>query len=311
MGRDPAGAVAVVGSLAMDFTAFAGRFPRVGETLVGDAFTMVPGGKGGNQAIAAARQGARTSMIGCVGRDLLGDQVLDTLRADQVDTGHILRSEQTQTGVAHIVVDGAGDNAIIAVPLANTELTPAHIDACADVIAAADVLLVQLEIPIESVAHALRIATSAGTMTILNPAPARQLSDELLLDVDVVMPNETEAEILTSTSVREVADAEEAALALARRGIGEVVITLGDRGAIYHVGGRSELVRPYDVDAVDATAAGDAFCGAFAAGIARGDTRRAALEYAAAAGALAVTVEGASSSLPTLEDVERLHRSRS
>jgi ribokinase len=300
--------VVVVGSLSMDFTAIAPRLPQLGETVLGDEFLMVPGGKGNNQALAAARQGASIAMIGCIGADSLGDAIIDVVRAERIDPSSVIRDATHDTGIAQIMVDANGDNVIVVVPRANHALDAARVGAQRHLIAEAKVLLVQLEIPLDAVAAALGHARAAGVTTILNPAPASSLPDDLLALVDICVPNETEAESLTTRTVDDPDAAVEAGRALLARGVGAALVTLGSRGAVYVDADRRIDVAPFEVAAIDATAAGDAFCGALAASLAADDTMEAALRRASAAGALATTVRGASPSLPDAADVDALVR---
>jgi ribokinase len=300
--------VVVVGSLAMDFTTMAPRLPQPGETVLGDEFLMVPGGKGSNQAVAVARQGASTAMIGCIGGDALGDAIVEVHRAEGIDPSSLTRDAAHDTGIAQIMVDGGGENVIVVVPRANHALDAARVDAQQRLIAGAKVLLVQLEIPLDAVVAALGHARAAGVTTILNPAPAASLPDDLLAMVDICVPNETEAEVLCLRPVDDLDGAVEAGRMLLARGVGAALVTLGPRGAVYVDADRHCEVDPFRVDAVDATAAGDAFCGAFAAALAADLTVEAALRRASAAGALATTVRGASPSLPDAAAVDALVR---
>ena len=303
---EPRAEVVVVGSAAIDFTARAPRLPRRGETVLGNGFLVVPGGKGNNQAIAAARQGASTAMVACIGTDDLGDAIVALHHEEGMGTSAVERDPRHPTGVAHIMVDDAGDNLIVVVPRANHALDPALVGRHKDLVASATVVLAQLEIPLESVEAALRIARAAGATTLLNPAPARELPSRLLELVDVCMPNETEAAMLSGRPVAGPDDAAQAAAVLVARGCRAVVVTLGSQGAVcVDAHGRLDIA-PFTVDAVDATAAGDAFCGTFAAALARGDSRADALRRAAAAGALATTLAGAVPSLPDAAAVDAM-----
>lgn len=301
------GSVVVVGSLTMDFTARAVRMPERGETVLGDGFTMVPGGKGANQAVCAARQGATVAMVGCVGDDSTASLITAGLSAEGDRLQSFLTRVAGPSGVAHIVVDHAGDNRIIMVPLANSKLTPDIVARHAWLIGRASVLLVQLEVPVDAVSAALVIAKGAGVTTILNPAPARTLETELLSMCDLVVPNETEAELLSDHDASTYEGALKAARRLQDMGAREVVVTRGAAGSLYLDAAGIDLAVPaFPVTSVDATAAGDAFCGGLAAGLADGLGMRCALQRAAACGALATTVPGALPSLPRREAVDEL-----
>jgi ribokinase len=290
--------VVVVGSLSMDLTASATRLPSPGETVIGSSFTMVPGGKGNNQAITCARQGVATAMVGRVGRDVFGDAVRAQLVREGVDVSHLLTDLSVPTGIAHITVDAAGQNSIIIVPLSNHALTVQDVMEAATLIAGASVLLVQLEVQLEVVRAALETAKRTGTTTMLNPAPALELPDELLSMVDICVPNELEAAALTRMRVDDAASAIDAAGALHARGCGAVVVTLGSKGSVYLDKEQALEVPALSVPVVDTVAAGDAFCGAFASALARGSDVEACLVRATATGALAVGVPGATPSLP-------------
>jgi len=296
--------VAVVGSCNVDFTARVQNFPQRGETVLGDRFTMVPGGKGENQAVAAARQGADTTLVGCIGTDVLGDLVIAALVDDGIDTAHLHRSPDQPTGIAQIVVDDRGDNTIVVAPLANHALDPARIGDASDLLRSARVVLAQLETPLDSVTAAFELGRSGGATTILNPAPALPLPDLTL--VDIIVPNETEAAALTGETVGDAAGARRAAAVLRARGAAAALVTLGDQGAVWDDGTRVIDVEPFAVAAIDATAAGDAFCGALAAALAAEAPIETALVRAAAAGALATTGAGALPSLPTAAAVNAL-----
>jgi len=298
--------VVVVGSLNMDLATAAPRLPRAGETLLGTQFSMTPGGKGNNQALACVRQGAATAMVGRVGDDPFATQILGLLQAHGVDTGQVSRNHQMGTGIAQIVVGGAGENSIVVVPLANSTLDPAAIGNARELLSGARVLLTQLEIPLPAVTAALAMGRALGLTTMLNPAPARELDQELLSLVDICVPNQVEATTLTGEDTGTVAGAVRAARNLCDRGCGAAVVTLGERGCVWADRDGDFEMAAIPVAAVDTVAAGDAFCGALAAALSAGRSLRLALERATAAGALATTVRGATSSLPTREAVDRM-----
>lgn len=290
----------------MDLTAETAVLPSAGETVIGSSFTMVPGGKGNNQAVTCARQGVETAMIGRVGSDQFGEAIRAQLVAEQVDLSYLTTDPDVASGIAHITVDSTGQNFIIIVPRSNHALEAGHILQAAPLIQDASVLLVQLEVRLEVVRAALDIARRAGTTTMLNPAPALELDNDLLSMVDICLPNEVEAATLTHMLVEDAAGAIRAAEQLLRRGCGAVVVTLGERGSIYVDSERVFEVPALPVPVVDTVAAGDAFCGAFASSLARGAKLETALERATAAGALAVGVRGATPSLPQAEGVDEL-----
>jgi ribokinase len=295
--------ILVIGSINIDLVVRAPRFPKPGETIRGGDLLTAAGGKGANQAVAAARQGASVAMLGRVGSDNSGDQLLAGLKADGVDTRLMLRGE-TPTGTAMIVVDDQGQNTIIVAPGANDAVTPADVvpDALADV----RLVLFQLEIPVETVLHAARIAKQQGVMVILNPAPARQIPDELIRLADYLLPNETELNLLTGKPVQDVQSAEAAARALIEKGARTVIVTLGANGALLVTSDRAVHVPAFQVNVVDTTAAGDAFIGGFAAALLSGADLEQAVRYGNASGALATTKFGAQPSLPTRDLVLRL-----
>ncbi len=297
--------VTVVGSLNVDLVARAARLPAAGETIIGTASLAVEGGKGLNQAVAAARLGAPTAIVGLVGDDPFGDQLLALLAAEGIDASGIGRAHGTGTGVAHITVDDAGRNTIVVVPRANAMLTEDLMAEHWSVVTGAAAVLVQLEIPLATVRATLVRARAAGAMTILNPAPAADLDDSLLGLCDLVVPNETEAAALTGLDTSVDRGARAAAAALVERGAGRAVVTLGERGAVWMAAdGAAGQVIAFPVTPVDSTAAGDAFCGALAAALAAGSGLEAALQRASVAGALATTAVGAVTSLPTAAAVD-------
>ena len=386
--------VTVVGSLNIDLVSRAPRYPQQGETLIGDAFDIFTGGKGFNQATAAARLGADVTLIGCIGTDSFGEMLLSAMSAEQLD-GRIKRAE-VGTGVATIVVEPNGENSIIVVPRANMALTPADIEEAAPCIAEAEVLLLQLETPIAASERAAEIAKANGTTVLLNPAPAQPLPDSFLAHVDILVPNESEAALLTGMPVTNVEEAVSAArrlmttetsvtpavargpvprdrsaqtspgsvargpvprdrseqtspgsvargpvprnrsvqtspgpvargpvprgpapgpvargpvprdASLANTEIPAIVLTLGERGALLLTAEMSEVIPALLVDVVDTTGAGDAFCGALATALASGESLREAVRFANVAGAAAVTILGATPSMPTREQLKKI-----
>ena len=306
--------VTVVGSLNIDLVCHASRRPDKGETLIGDAFDIFTGGKGFNQATAAARLGAEVTLVGSIGADPFGEILFAAIENEHIDSRFVRRRTDIGTGVATIVVEPDGDNSIIVVPRANMALTIADIDAAVDCIADADVLLLQLETPIAASEHAAAIAKQHGTTVVLNPAPAQPLPDSLLKYVDILTPNQSETELLSGMKVSSQEEANRAAEVLHTRMVDTantaVVLTLGEQGALMLTGTTSEHVSALPVEPVDTTGAGDAFCGALATALASGETLRPAVEFANAAGAAAVTVIGATPSMPTRAKIGRLLKSR-
>ena len=299
--------VTVVGSLNMDLVARAPRLPQPGETLAGRTFAQVAGGKGGNQAVAAARLGAQVSMLGCVGADANGAQLRAGLEAEGIDCS-ALETGREATGVALIVVDDASQNAIVIVAGSNGEVTPATIDRHESMLASADVVICQLETPPATVHAALAAARRLGKTVILNPAPATgPLPADWLPLIDYLIPNELEAATLTGLPVDSPEDAARAAAALRAAGARNVLVTLGARGVHAALDGAD--ARMYDapkVKAVDTTAAGDTFIGGFAARLAQGDSVDAAIRFAQRAAALSVTRAGAQPSIPRRAEVDAL-----
>lgn len=300
--------VVVVGSSNTDMVVKTAHLPKPGETVVGGTFVMAPGGKGANQAVAAARLGAKTTFIAKVGDDLFGRQAVAGYEQEGIDTGWVLRDPQRATGVALILVDDRGENMISVASGANEALSPEDIDRAAEAIRSADIVVMQLETPLATVCRAAEIAAAAGVPVILDPAPApsQPLPEELLRHITYLKPNESEAERLTGIAVVDQATAQAAADRLLAAGPKCVVVTLGTRGAlVVEQAGRGLMVPPHPVSAVDSTAAGDAFCGAWAVALARGESPLAAARFAAVAGALAASRMGAQPSLPTEAEVRR------
>jgi len=331
--------ILVIGSINMDLVARLSQPPVPGQTTLAEDFAMVPGGKGANQAVAASRLGGAVSLIGRVGADSFGQVLLESLRGAGVKGEGVRRDPQAPSGLAMITVTAGGENTIVVVPGANGRVTPADVEERLDLLAGADVLLLQLEIPLETVLYAARRARELGKLVILDPAPARPLPGSWAKLVDIITPNESEAEVLTGISIRGLSDAQQAAGRLLAEGFPRVIIKLGAKGALLAeatssaVGGPSRLAGgsgqappeltpqelasnpklaryrhfpAFSVPALDTTAAGDAFNAALAVYLGEGKTLEEAVFFANAAGALAATRVGAQPSLPYRREVEEL-----
>jgi len=296
--------VVVVGSSNIDFTATVDRLPGRGETVLGHQFAQSFGGKGANQAVAATRAGAEVVFLSKLGMDANGILMERHLAAQGLARHVILRDDQASTGVAMILVDRAGDNQIAVVPGSNGQFTPEEMRRNATLMDGAQVLLVQMEIPMETVQEALALAKRLGLITILNPAPAYPLSADLLRLVDILTPNESEARTLAGS-----ADLSEAGRVLMARGVGTVVVTCGAEGALMCCRNGVTHVSAFLVESIDSTGAGDAFNGALACAVAEGAGLERAMEVANAAGALATTMRGAQESMPFKREIDLLCRS--
>ena len=292
------GKIIVIGSSNTDMVIKAERLPLPGETILGGKFFMFPGGKGANQAVAAARLGSQVALVTRTGNDVFGRQALSQFREEGIDTSLISTDEEYPSGVALIAVDAQAENIIVVAPGANMQLTPKHIDKALAGSATAEVALLQLEIPIDTVSHAVRRLWERGSKVILNPAPAQPLPDELFACLHLITPNETEAEILTGIRVVDLATATEAASRLRQKGVQQVVLTLGAKGAFVLTDTVAGMIPAPEVEAVDTTAAGDVFNGALAVGIAEDMPLERAVLFACRAAAIAVTRMGAQASAP-------------
>lgn len=303
---DGRGWIAVVGSLNADVSVWMGSVPRPGETALGTRAALYAGGKGANQAVQAARVGARAQLVGRIGRDVLGEVVAASIAEAGVGLDCVVRDSEAGTGVASIWIDGSGENRIVVAPGANGRLSAADVEAGRQAIAGAGLVACQLEVPLEAVERASQIAREHGVPLLLNPAPARALPASLLRTVEWLVPNAVEAEVLSGVGVTGVESGLAAARALRALGPRGVVVTLGPLGAVVSAPGVEEHVPPVPVaNVVDTTAAGDAFCGALAAELARGVGVGDAVRFAAAAGAVAVGVAGAQPSLGDRVAIER------
>lgn len=284
----------------MDLVAHAPRHPQAGETILGGDFATFPGGKGANQAVAAARLGASVRMIGRVGADSFGEALLQTLARDGVDTTRVRRDPESPTGVALIVVDANGQNTIVVAGGANAMLTPEDVSAAESAFEGSAVVLLQLESPLPAVVRAIELAKGHGAKVTLNPAPAQMLEAALLAQVDYLIPNQTELALLAG-----VDSVESAANRLRSIGVRNVIVTLGGDGVLAVNDEGETRLAAHRVNVVDTTAAGDAFVGGFAVALAEGRSFREALAWGNAAGALAVTRAGAQPSLPKRGEVEK------
>lgn len=298
--------VVVVGSVNMDLMLRCARLPAPGQTVQGGDFRTVPGGKGANQAVAAARLGAPVALIGCVGTDGFATQAIAALRAEGIDLSHLHRAAQHATGVAMVLVEDSGENSIVLAAGANHALDVAHIDAAAAVIEGAAVLVCQLETPLAVVERAVAIAHAASVPVLLNPAPAQALPDTLLQRLNWLVPNEGEAALLAGGAAGPVADAAALAQALHRRGASTVLVTLGARGVMLADARGSTHHPAVPAHAIDTTGAGDCFVGALAAAFAQGLSLAAALQLAQRAAAYSVARPGALASMPRRTDLQPL-----
>jgi ribokinase len=298
--------VLVVGSITADVTAFSQRLPNPGETVLGDDFTLVLGGKGANQAVAAALAGAQTWMAACVGQDPFREIVLSGLRSHGVELSEV-RTVEGRTGVAHIRVDASGENDIVITPLANADLSIEMVDESIRATqGSVGVLLLQLEVRAEVTCHAAKAGAAAGLTVILDPAPAQPLPEDVWRYVDIVTPNESEAQALTGVEVDGPDSAVRAGAWFLEHGVRHAIITLGSAGVVSITAERTRHFPAFPVTPVDTTAAGDAFTGCLGAGIAAGMSVDLAIQRGTAAGALATTRPGASPSLPDRQAVEAL-----
>lgn len=300
MDRKP---VVVIGSSNMDLVIKSGRIPRPGETILGGEFAMIAGGKGANQAVAAARLGAQVYFVARVGKDAFGARMLENFARDGIRTDYVVQDETAASGVAIIVVDQHGENIIVVAAGANACLCPADIDAAEAVIAKADSVLLQLEIPLETVERAVQIAGRHGTRVILDPAPARELPASLLAGVSLITPNETEAELLTGISGADEPNCMRQAEALKARGIATVLVTRGKQGVLCLDKAGVRSFPTIEVKSVDSTAAGDCFNGALGAALARGESLEKAIAFACRAAAFSTTRLGAQDSLPRIKEI--------
>ncbi|WP_300343452.1 ribokinase [Fusobacterium sp.] len=294
--------IVVVGSINMDLVTICNRVPEGGETLFGEEFFQVPGGKGANQAVAIGKLGTDVTMLGKVGKDSFGKDLIEAMKKSGVKTEHIKEGEKA-TGIAKIIVEKNGQNRILVVAGANSEVDREYIDEHLDVIRDCDVLVAQLEIPIETVAYALEKAKEFGKMTILNPAPARELSEDIIRNSDLIIPNESELALMTGMKTDTHEEIKEAGEKLLNLGVKDLIVTLGSKGSLHLNREVCEFHSAYKVKAVDTTAAGDSFIGGLVREL-KGNNLSEAIEFATKVSAIAVTKKGAQTSIPTREEVE-------
>lgn len=295
--------ICVIGSLNMDLVVNVDKMPKPGQTIIGSNFKEVPGGKGANQAVAMARLNGNVSMIGKVGEDGFGQTLINSLKNDKVDTTYI-KTTKGATGVALITVDNNAQNSIVVSPGANFEVKEEDIDSNIEAIENSDIVVLQLETPLNTIKYALKKSKELNKYTILNPAPALKLDDEIIKNVDLLTPNETELEIISGVSIETEEDIQKAAQIMIEKGVKELIVTLGSKGSLYINKEKSIFKKAYKVEAVDTTAAGDSYTAALAVALSKDQSIEEAMDFASKVGALSVLKEGAQSSLPTLEDVE-------
>jgi ribokinase len=297
--------IAVVGSSNTDMIIKAPRIPRPGETVLGGRFSMAAGGKGANQAVAAARAGGDVVFVARVGSDFFGERAIRSFVSDHIDSSLITKDRTEPSGIALVFVGEEGQNSIAVAAGANEQLSEEEIEKSRNVIASADTLLMQLEVPVETVTVAAQIAVASGVRVILNPAPAQKLPSKLLKMIHILTPNEFEAEVLTGVRISDDRSASSACTKLLAQGVQIALITLGARGAFLATAGIRELVPGYPVRAVDSTGAGDVFNGALAVALSEGKEIRDAVKFANAAAALSVTRLGAQPSIPRRREIEK------
>ena len=296
--------IVVIGSSNTDMIIKMDKIPAPGETVLGGEFTIAAGGKGANQAVAAARAGGHVSFVACVGDDMFGEQALKGFTKDSINTEYVFKDKQQPSGCALIFVDKDGENSIAVASGANARLTPKHIDLAKDKIISSEILIMQLETPLDTAIHTAQLASDNGIPVILDPAPAQQLDDDMLKRISILTPNENEAELLTGIPVEDEESADKAASYLLAKGIDTVLITLGSRGTFIATEKIREMIAGLKVTAVDSTAAGDVFNGALAVSLSEKTPLIDAVRFANTAAALSVTKLGAQPSAPLRKEIE-------
>lgn len=304
--KDAAPKIAVLGSINMDIVVKCMRLPTPGETITGHAALEIPGGKGANQAVSASRAGGRVAMIGRLGDDGFAETLWNTLKHDHINTDHVIRTRSSASGIAIVAVEDSGENSIMVVPGANGQVTPTDVDQAATTISAADILLLQLEVPIDAVEHAMCIAADANVPVILDPAPMLDTVSDTLMRADVICPNQGETATLVGHPIDSVEAAITAVPLLHQRGAKQVIITMGSMGTIVSDGKTIDCIPPFKIAAKDTTAAGDAFAGALAVRLGQSASLMDAAIFASAAGAIAATRLGAQPAMPRREEIEQL-----
>ena len=298
--------VVVIGSANMDMTVRCRHLPIPGQTILGDSFVTNPGGKGANQAVASAKCGAKTQLVARVGNGMFVPRFIESYNRVGLKYDFMIRDSSTPSGTALVFVDEDGENMIVVAPGANLKLSPADVDAAASVIAGAKVMILQLEVPLETVVHATELAKKHGLKVILNPAPVRTLPPALLENVDIIVANEVEVAILTGADEVNTSNAAQAVRPLVDSGVGHVITTLGKDGAVIAGGDGASTVRGFKVNSVDSTSAGDTFVGALACALTEGKSLEESTRFANAAAALACTKTGAQQSMPTREEIDEM-----
>lgn len=296
--------IVVVGSSNVDMIAKVKHLPKPGETVGQATFSQAFGGKGANQAVAAKRAGGQINFITCLGNDVLGQNMLQALTSEGINTDHVFIDQKNPTGIALILVDEQGENSIAVAPGANNTLTPALIDEARFVISGSDFVLLQMEIPLETVIYVLEFASSLGKKVLLNPAPAYELDEKLFKRLHILVMNEAEAETMTGIKVRTKNEAVLAADEVLKKGTEIAIITLGEKGVYYATKRERKWIEAYRVQAIDTTAAGDIFCGTLAAALHKNHKLTEALKFASAAAAISVTKMGAQPSAPTEQEIK-------
>ncbi|MDX8336015.1 MULTISPECIES: ribokinase [Cetobacterium] len=294
--------IVVVGSINMDLVTICERAPRGGETLLGKKFMQIPGGKGANQAVAMGKMKSPVSMLGKVGKEGMGDILLNSMKQNGVDVSNIEYCDEA-TGIAKIIVEENGQNRILVVPGANYEVDKLYIDKHLEVIKNSDIVVTQLEIPLETVKYTLQKAKEFGKITVLNPAPATKLDEDIISNSDYIIPNETELELLSGASITDENSVIEASKILLNKGVKGLIVTLGSKGCIFISKNEVKSFSAYKVKAIDTTAAGDSFIGGFINGLASGLNFDEAIDRGTKVAAISVTRIGAQTSIPTFEEV--------